>query len=256
MQIRLLTQVVYLFSIVLLTSACGLIPNMSGDSKSSAEKAQIYLEMGINYLEFDRLDIAKEKLDLALRYDSSNPNIYNALGSFYEHIKDYANANKNYDTALSKSSDNFVVESNAGRYYCERGNYEKGMGLIQEAIDQPMNNRKWFAYTNMGDCFQQQNNFPKAEEFFRLALKLQPEFAPALLEMQKISYENRQYMSARAFLERYLAVSQHTPQSLWIAFQTERALGNSNGAEEYGNQYLETFPAAPESDQIRTILGK
>jgi type IV pilus assembly protein PilF len=119
-----------------------------------------------------------------------------------------------------------------------------------------MNNRKWFAYTNMGDCFQQQNNFPKAEEFFRLALKLQPEFAPALLEMQKISYENRQYMSARAFLERYLAVSQHTPQSLWIAFQTERALGNSNGAEEYGNQYLETFPAAPESDQIRTILGK
>ncbi|WP_347989678.1 type IV pilus biogenesis/stability protein PilW [Methylomonas sp. AM2-LC] len=256
MQIRLATQVVYFLSLSLLTCACGLIPNMSGDSKSNAEKAQIYLEMGINYLEFDKLDIAKEKLDLALRYDSSNPNIYNALGSFYEHIKDYANAEMSYDSALSKGPDNFVVEANVGRYYCERGNFEKGISLTQEAIEQPMNNRQWYAYTNKGVCFEKQNNFAKAEEFFRLALKLQPEFAPALLEMQKISYENRQYMSARAFLERYLSVSQHTPQSLWIAFQTERALGNSKAAEDYANQYLETFPAAKESDQIRTLLGK
>ena len=48
---------------------------------------------------------------------------------------------------------------------------------------------------------------------------LQPDFAPALQEMQKISYENRQYLSARAFLERYLGVAKHTPKPYGLPFK-------------------------------------
>ncbi|MGD0960402.1 MAG: type IV pilus biogenesis/stability protein PilW [Methylomonas sp.] len=248
------TQVILLA--ILLSTGCGLLPNFKSNPSSNAESAVLYMEMGARYLDMGMLDIAKEKLDVAVKLDSSNPDIHNTIGVFYEHIKDYPQAKDSYDTALRKGPDNYAIQSNVGRFYCQRGDFNRGVQLLQQALDAPMNSHQWFAYSNMGLCYETQKDLQKAEEYFRKALQLQPEFPPALQEMQKISYENRQYMSARAFLERFLSVSQHTPESLWIAFQTERALGNSSGAQEYGELYINSYPATDEADQIRTVLGR
>ena len=112
------------------------------------------------------------------------------------------------------------------------------------------------ALTNLGYCYVLQNDLAHGEEYCRKALALQPEYAPALLEMQKISYQNRQYLSARAFLERYLAVAAQSPESLWYAFQTERALGDSAAADGYSEQLLTLFPASKEAQEIRNVTGK
>lgn len=239
-----------------LAVSCGLVPNFSGGSISSAEKAQLYMQMGARYLEMDKLDVALEKLEAAKSLDSSNADIYNALGGFYEHIKEYDKAQDNYETAVRKGSENYNIKSNFGRFLCDRGDFKRGMALLQDAIDLPMNNRQWIAITNMGICMVKQNDLVRGEEYLRQALLLQDDYALALLEMQKISYEKREYLSARAFLERYLGGASHTPETLWIAFQTERAMGNEKLAEEYGTQLINTFPASKEAQQIKIALGK
>jgi len=76
-----------------------------------------------------------------------------------------------------------------------------------------------------------------AEEYFRQALQSQPDYSPALQEMQRISYQNGQFMSARAF-------------------QTERALGNSKVSEEYREQLISSFPASKEAQQVKTAISK
>ena len=119
-----------------------------------------------------------------------------------------------------------------------------------------MNNRSWLALTNIGVCLMRQNDGSKAEGYFRQALQANPEYAPALQEMQKISYHNQQFMSARAFLERYLAVSKHSAETLWFAFQTERALGNPQAADDYKQQLLTLFPASKEAFDVKTAISK
>jgi type IV pilus assembly protein PilF len=74
--------------------------------------------------------------------------------------------------------------------------------------------------------------------------------------MQKLSYSNRQYLSARGFLERYLAVAKHTPETLSTAFQTERALGNSKGADGFADELLTQFPLSKEAQLIKTATGR
>jgi type IV pilus assembly protein PilF len=96
----------------------------------------------------------------------------------------------------------------------------------------------------------------KAEGYFRQALQVNPEYAPALQEMQKISYHHQQFMSARAFLERYLSVSKHTAETLWFAYQTERALGNAQAADDYKQQLLTLFPASKEAFDVKTAISK
>lgn len=235
---------------------CGLIPDFGSDKLSNPDNAILHMQMGTRYLEMGMLDVAKENLETALRLDSGNGEIHNAMAVFYERIKEYNLAAEQYESAVNKSPDNFSIKSNYGRFLCDRGEFDKSMAILKQALDAPMNNRQWYAFTSMGICYVKQNDLQHGEEYLRQALQLQGDYPPALLEMQKISYEKRQYMSARAFLERYLAVGKHTPESLWIAFQTERSLGNSKIADEYGEQLLTAFPASKEAQQIKTVIGK
>lgn len=239
-----------------LSAACGLVPNVSGDSMSDADKAVLYMQMGSRYMDMDMLDVAKEKLESAVRLDSGNADIRNAMGVFYERIKDYDAAASNYESAVGKAPNNFNIKTNYGRFLCDRGDYQKGLEVLRQALELPMNNRQWFALTNIGVCYVKQNDLRQGEDYLRQALQLQADFPPALLEMLKVSYRDRQFMSARAFLERYLGVAKHTPETLWYAFQTERALGNGNLAEAYGEQLLSTFPSSKEAQDIKTALGK
>jgi type IV pilus assembly protein PilF len=239
----------------LLLGGCGLLPE-TRETMSNAEKAKLNLQMGARYLEMGMLDVAKEKLETAVRLDSSNPETHNALAVFYERIRQTEAASDSYQTALSKDSENFSIKNNYGRFLCEQGKFEKGLALLQESMESPMNNRPWFALTNLGVCHLKQNDIKGAEDYFRQALQSQPDYSPALQEMQRISYQNGQFMSARAFLERYLGVAKHTPETLWIAFQTERALGNSKNSEEYREQLISSFPASKEAQQVKTAISK
>ncbi|PKD38630.1 type IV pilus biogenesis/stability protein PilW [Methylomonas sp. Kb3] len=239
----------------LLLGACGLLPE-TRDTMSNAEKAKLNLQMGARYLDMGMLEVAKEKLETAVRLDSSNPETHNALAVFYERIKQTEAASESYQTALSKDPDNFSIKNNYGRFLCEQGKFDKGIALLQDSMASPMNNRPWFALTNLGVCYVKQNDMQRAEEYFRQALQSQPDYSPALQEMQRISYQNGQFMSARAFLERYLGVAKHTPETLWIAFQTERALGNSKISEEYREQLISSFPASKEAQQVKTAISK
>lgn len=245
-----------IYGLAAVIGGCGLLPNLGGDGMTHAEKAVLNMQMGTRYLELGMLEDAKGKLETALDLDSGNGDIHNAMAIFYEQIKEYPEAEQYYESALRRKSDSFDIKNNYGRFLCERGNYAKGIAMLQEALAEPMNNRQWHALTSLGLCYVKQNDLQRGEEYLRQALQLQGDYPPALLEMQKLSYQNRQYMSARAFLERYLAVGNHTPETLWLAFQTERSLGNRSMAEEYRRLLLNSFPASQEAQDIKNAISK
>lgn len=228
----------------------------SSESMTKEEKALLNLQMGVRYLDMGMLEVAKQKLDTALKLDSRNADIHNALADFYERIHEVESADDHYETAVDLSPDNFSIRNNYGRFLCDRGKFAEGIGLLQQSLDLPLNNRKWFALTNMGICYLKQNNAQLAESYFRQALQVDSTYSAALLEMMKISYQNGNYMSARAFLERYLGPARHTAETLWYAMQTERALGNEVMSLQYLDQLLLSFPASKEAQQAKTAVNR
>ena len=256
MQFKQALRLLPILAVCTLTTACGLWPDFGSDGMSDSEKAKLNLQMGVRYMDMDMLEVAKEKLETAYDLDSGNPETLNALAVFYERIKDDEQASDFYKSAVGKAPDNYNIKNNYGRFLCERGKHEPGMSLLQEALDSPMNQRPWLALSNLGTCLVQQNDNAKGEEYFRRALQANPAYPPALQEMLKISYNNQQYMSARAFLERFTAVAKHSPETLWFGFQTERALGNRQAAESYKEQLISTFPTSTEALQVKTAISK
>lgn len=249
-----LFKIIFITSICFFVSACSLL-NFSDDSRLSEEDmAENHLHLGVRYLEMGMLKNAKEHLEASVELDSNNEEIYNALGVLSERLKQNEKARDYFQEALSINANHASLRNNYGRFLCQTGDYKAGTELLRQALDMPLNNRKWFAYTNLARCELQHGQQQLAESYLRQALQINNRYSPALSDMQKISYKTGKYMSSRAFLERYLAVAKHTPETLWYAVLTEKALGHKGLTEKYKAMLFTLFPASKEVLQLKAVI--
>jgi type IV pilus assembly protein PilF len=236
---------------VLSLGACSWFGGESPE-RDSKRTSETYYQLGIRYMDLNKLEEARENLERAIDEDSDNAKAHNALAFLYEKLRQYDEAEDEYETALNINPDDFGTQNNLGRFRCEHEQVGKGLALLVKAADNPLNDRQWLALTNAGRCEMAQGHMAEAEAFFRKALDLNNSYAPALAAMQKISYQKNDLWPAKAFLARYLSVAQHTPETLFIGYYTERALGNRASAEEYRTLLLEKFPNSSEAKKIRS----
>lgn len=218
------------------------------------DAANVYLQLGIRYLSLNELNSAKENLDLALQNNADSVPTHIALAFLYEKLNKYDDARNSYNIALNLDPEDLSLQNNYGRFLCDRREFDKGMDLLAKASSNMLNESPWLAFTNAGRCQMAMGDKQKAVSYFEKALSANPNYAPALQEMQKLSYQNGDYKAARNYLERYLTVAEHTPESLWLAIQTENALSNEMLVKEYTDLLLEKFPYSNEAKQIKSTL--
>ncbi|WP_374088685.1 type IV pilus biogenesis/stability protein PilW [Methylomicrobium lacus] len=240
---------IWLFCAALTLSACSWFDSKSPD-RDAKQVSETYYQLGVRYLDLNKLEEAKENLSRAIDEDSDNAQAHNALAFLYEKLRQDDEAEDQYEIALSIKPDDFGTQNNLGRFWCEHGNPEKGLELLAKAGDNPLNERQWLALTNAGRCELILGHADRAETAFRKALDLNKTYAPALAEMQKVSYQKGDLWPAKAFLARYLSVAGHTPETLFIGYHTERALGNQAAAEEYRTLLGDIFPNSSEAKKI------
>ena len=213
----------------------------------------IYLQLGVRYLNLNKLEIAKENLQHAIRLDSKNAQAFNALAFLDEKLNKIDDARTHYQTAISLIPDDLGVKNNYGRFLCEQGETEKGMALLITATTDGLNERPWLAMTNLGRCYMQLAKYQDAETYFAQALQLNNAYTPALLEMQKVNYQQGNFELAKIYLQRYNEASEPTPESLLIASQIEGALGNVAMAKHYQILLLTKFPLSAEAKRFKSV---
>jgi len=236
----------------LLLTACSTIGD-NQEKLSDEDLSILDFRRGLAYLELGKTDMALEMLESAIDKDPGNYQAVGALAALYESVGMNEKAGENYRAALDLRPEKAAPENNLGRFLCSQGEYERGQTYLQNAADKPMNTRKWVALTNLGICQNMQGDMNEAEKNLRKALKIQPEFAPALLEMERISYKKREYLTAQAFLQRYHAVAPPTAETLWYAVNLAKLSGDKEGAEKYQAELLQKFPNSEQAWKIKGI---
>lgn len=233
-------------------AACATNPQRPGDEgivKSSP--ADIYVQKGVQYMEKGRLDVALMDLQHALKLDSRHSGAHNAIAVLYEQLKESDKAGYHYERAVDLDPANPRALNNYGRFLCARGNYDKGLTFLSKAFDMPLYRHPWIALTNAGNCAFRADRMDVAERYLRRALDKNPRFAPALKEMVQVSLKQGNYLSARAFLQRFQEVGEHTPETLWLAIQTENALGDKKAVANYISTLRAKYPGSKEAARAR-----
>ncbi|MGE5626429.1 MAG: type IV pilus biogenesis/stability protein PilW [Bacillota bacterium] len=233
----------------LLFAACVSTPNTQ--FKSDMQRAsQDNVALGIKYMQAGDRDTAMQKIQKAIQLDPDNANAYSAEALLYNTIGDADRADDAYHTALRKAPDDPQIENNYAVFLCQHGKTKDSVKYFLKAANNPMYTTPDAAYTNAGICAGRIPDPASAEEYFRKALGINPSFPEALYQMALVSYNQKKYLESRAFIERYNQVSQPRPEVLYLAVQTERALGNQQGAADYAKQLIKLFPASPQVQQL------
>ncbi|MDH5456994.1 MAG: tetratricopeptide repeat protein, partial [Gammaproteobacteria bacterium] len=102
-----------------------------------------------------------------------------------------------------------------------------------------------------GLCMAQKPDAVEAERFFRAALEIRPSYGEALLQLCLLKYQQQDFMSARAFLQRFMSSAKPTAGVLMLAAEIEGKLGNERGRSEYVDKLLNEFPDSPEARKAR-----
>jgi len=232
-------------------TACGCTSHSSEMTKPQPDRAsEINLELGIDYLRKGNLTQAKEKIDRSVSQNPRNAKAQMAAGLLYDRLGEAKKADGHFDRAISLDSKDPDIANNYAAFLCRNDRFERGEKFALQAATNPLYKTPEVAFLNAGNCARGGNNLPRAEENYRNALRVRPRFAPALFAMAEIENQQQDYLSSRAFLQRFMELGRPSPQSLWLCVRTERALSNASAASACAARLKNEYPSAAETKEL------
>ena len=130
------------------------------------------------YIYSNRNEKALEMLNVAIQKNPNDANLYNVMGRVYETgLKDYANAEKNFQIALEKDPNLTDALSNIGRiYYNQGGNKLSEANMINDS-------KKYQEELSMA-----KDLFKKALPYYKKAHEAEPEKMDNMIALRGIYY--------------------------------------------------------------------
>lgn len=170
------------------------IPLLESGIKIAPQRADLHAALGESYFMSGKTEKAIDEFKRLVQLDSSARS-YTFLGLSYRHLGRFDEARKYFDEGLKRDP--------------------KNVGCL----------------FNIGFIEERQGNTSAANEKFQQALRSDPDFAEALLELANLRTKDKKYEEAAALLRRYVKVSRDPSPGYYKLAMIERSLHQMAAAQ-------------------------
>ena len=227
----------------LLLQACVAVD----DGPTQEERASsVNVQLGIGYLQQNKLELASEKLSKALRQDPESSPAHNAYAILQDRLGETDLAEYHYEKATELDPKDAQAANNYGTFLCRNGRELESEQYFLRALDNPLYSTPEFAYTNAAICLMKVNENESALDYLRKALAERSDFAPALLNMSKLKFEQGDYQTTQVYLDRFHLVAQPTALSLWLSIRCSLELDPKADVSELVRRLGTEYPESRE----------
>jgi len=154
---------------------------------SPKERAEGYYQIGISYLRLGEIPLALNYLFKAKKLSPKDPKIYNAIGVAFLKRGDLLKAEENFRKAIKLKKDFSEGYLNLGIVYEERGDYQKAREYYNKALSNPLYLTPEVAYYRLALLDLREGKKKDAEKNLLRALRNNPDYIPAYIELAKLS---------------------------------------------------------------------
>lgn len=240
-----------LFSIAVLLMLVACTSDAVRKEPDNEASAKINARLGLAYLQQGNYELALEKLEKALEQDPKQAIVHHYLAELHRQLNSMDEAEKHYKNALKLTPDDYSLHNNFGVFLCDKKDFDGAeRGFLMAVQTAPVHKPRYEFYENLAQCMMRKPDWEKAEKYFRIALDVNPRLPVSLYQMARLSFENKKYLRARAFFQRYVELSTHTAETLWLGVRIERELGDTRVADEYASQLKVNFPLSNETAKL------
>ncbi|MCO7555473.1 MULTISPECIES: type IV pilus biogenesis/stability protein PilW [Pseudomonadaceae] len=238
--------------ILVLAGLAGCVSTGSVDPMRTAEgreKARdAYIQLGLGYLQQGAAERAKVPLRKALELDSSSADANAALALVFQTEMEPKLADEHYRKALSSRRDARIL-NNYGGFLFEQKRYEEALERFQEAAEDSLYPERSRVFENLGLTALRMKRTDQAKQYFDKSLRLNVQQPVALLEMASLSFDEKQYVPARDYYERYTKIAPQTARSLLLGVRIATVFDDRDQAASLGLQLKRLYPGTPEYQQ-------
>ena len=221
-----------------------------GDVSPPRERARVHTELAAAYYERGNMGVALEELRIALAADPSYAPAYNTLGLVHMDLKEYPQAQQNFERGLQIAPNDPDINHNYGWFLCQTDREELSLRYFLAAIKNPLYASPQKSYALAGACALRKGNESAARNYFERALRLDPNLPLALVNLARLKYRAGELSAARALVGRYNQIVEPTAESLWLAVRIERRLGDRAAETKQSAELRRRFPGSKEHENL------
>ena len=214
--------------------------------------AALNYQLGARYYSQGSYELARDRLLTTVEIDPKMAVAHTTLALTYEALEIPRLARESYESAIGAAPKDFSVQNAYAVFLCRQQDYVQAQKNFDKAGSHPENDDAEETLTNAGICMLQKPDATAAEKYFRAALEHKSNYGEALLQLCLLKYQGKDYLGARAFLQRFMSGNIPTAGILYLASRIEDLLGNDRGRTEFEDRLIREFPASPEA---RKVLG-
>jgi type IV pilus assembly protein PilF len=234
-----------LMSVLLLLGIVGCTIQQTGPAsrEQASMAARANTEIASYHLRNGALETALAKVSQALAQDDDRVDAHLVAAEIRDRLAEPARAERHYRRALSLSGRSGAALNNYAGFLCRAG---------QAAALRRYDGRA-MALSNAAQCLVQANAsgpVPRADRYWRRALRIEPDYAPALRGLAEWSLARGELNAAGAWYSRYTASVEENPAGLWLGIRIAGAGDEAARQRALTARLRERFPASEQAARL------
>lgn len=218
------------------------------------EKAsKINVELGMGYMQQNKLELASEKLTKALDQNDKSASAHNAYAILQQRLKQDELAEFHFKRATELDPKDSSSANNYGTFLCNHGREKESEAYFLKALENPLYSTPEYAYTNAAICLLKVDEVEPARKYLRQALANKSDFAPALYSMGNLLYKDGDFESAKIYMNRYHLVARPSANSLWLSIRSSLEVDPDTDVSELVQRLKTDFPDSEQFKQWKEM---
>ncbi|WP_245929370.1 type IV pilus biogenesis/stability protein PilW [Agarilytica rhodophyticola] len=249
---RLATTIIFLS-----LTACVTHSGSTGPKKVDKAKAlESNIRLGMAYLQQEQRDNALRAFSKALEIDKRSAEAHQGMALIHNLNGEYDLAEKSFLKALKARSDfsRSDIQYTYARFLIDRKRYSEALPLLESATKDLSFRRRPNALFSLAQCAEKMGDRSRALAAYKHALNLNPQFAPAALEIAHKSFASGDYANAKKHLDIYSKNSRQSARSLWLGIRIERVFGNTDKEASYALALKNLHPYSREYLKYKKLI--
>ncbi len=223
------------------------IDKRDGAPTDARKRANIRLQLAVNYYQDGKFSIALDELKQALKLDPNYADAHTVLALVYTELQQDALAEQSFQRALQLEPANADLNNNYGWFLCQRGREKESLAYFDTAFRNPLYTQRGKPLQNSGVCAAKMGDKVAAEEYFRRSFEIDPTGQVAAYNLANIYYDRKDFSRARFYVAQVNNSTAPTPASLWLGIRIERRLGNKTNQSGLESQLERLFADSREA---------